>query len=89
MGEIVLRVGSCMQKHARDKLTHPTSVDRTPEIRADIRRQDTMSLRATFLLASVVAISAEYLAAFEHGIASGDPHSDSIVLWTRLSLIHI
>ena len=44
-----------------------------------------MSLRATFLLASFVAISAEYLAAFEHGIASGDPHSDSIVLWTRMT----
>ena len=37
------------------------------------------------LLLAAAPAAADYLASFLHGVASGDPHSDSIVLWTRLS----
>ena len=42
-----------------------------------------MSAFVLLLLATVT--SAEYVASFDHGVASGDPRPDSIVLWTRVT----
>ena len=45
---------------------------------------------ALVALAALVAparcsVSGGFLADFEHGVASGDPHSSSVVLWTRVT----
>ena len=43
-----------------------------------------MSAFSVLLLLATVT-SAEYVASFDHGVASGDPRPDSIVLWTRVT----
>ena len=43
--------------------------------------------RQLFMLALLMPLAAAsgggFTASFDHGVASGDPHSDSIIIWTR------
>ena len=64
---------------------HPTARARTPH---HAMRTNTFALVATALLLTVCAHVANAEAthgAFLHGVASGDPTHDSVVIWTRVT----
>ena len=50
-----------------------------------LNRRRTLQALAALCPGAVLADQQRTLATFRHGVASGDPTRDSVVLWTRLS----
>lgn len=50
-----------------------------------MNRRGLLGLLGAGVVPAVTAHAAEGAIAFRHGVASGDPHADSVVLWTRVT----